>query len=143
MKINNLKNCIGAYRVSGDWEDQFEADRITILRNLTFSIVTEGACPELEMAVTWCLDNIGQRSSEIGENCNYRRLGEISRKQPGNSWNELWYGKTEYDYGFSEFFFENESDLNAFELQVSNFYSIGEDGKKWKTNGFENEMQIE
>lgn len=139
MKKNTYENCVEEYKGFSDWNNQFNFDRDKILKDLTFSIVTEGLSDELLMAVQWCLDNIGKRKDSIGENYNFRKLHENT---PDGLWTELWYGKTGYDYGFSEFFFQNENDLNNFVLQIPNFYATDSNGDKWKTNGVDNETKV-
>lgn len=139
MKINILENCMKEYSKNNQLEKEFFPERTRIIKEMRFRVVTEGSCDELSMAVQWCLDNVGKRKDAIGENYNFRKLDENS---PNGLWTELWYGKTGYDYGFSEFFFQNENDLNNFVLQIPNFYATDSNGDKWKTNGVDNETKV-
>lgn len=117
MIINNLKNCIKEYTSFNKWSDEFTNERNKINKKFSFSIVVEGLCDELSVAVQWCLDNISRRNISVGEDYIFRKLKENS---PDGLWTELWYGKTDYDYGFSEFFFKNQEDLSKFERQINN-----------------------
>lgn len=139
MKTTTLKEVIYECVGEPEWKDNFEPKRQIILRKFPFSILVEGSLDELGTAVNWCLDTISERNDVLRESEKYdfyySRL--LKRNSPNGLWAELWYEKLGYDYGVSEFFFQNEKDLNSFILKVPDFYGIGEDGNKWRTDGMD------
>lgn len=139
MRKNTYENCIKEYKSFDSMDNKFISEHNKIIKDMSFSIVTEGLSDELSMAVQWCLDNIGKRKNIIGEDYNFRKLQEST---PDGLWTELWYGKTGYDYGFSEFFFKHENDLNNFILQITNFHVTDSTGNKWKTDGVDSETKV-
>jgi len=141
MKITTLEKSISKCMSVNEWENDFKVKHKMILEDFPFSVILEGSTDELGMAVDWCLDNLGERNTSFidDENYNFRKL---ERNSPKGIWTELWYGKMDYDYGSSEFFFSVEGDLNNFKIKIPDFYSLGSDGNKWRTDGTDEQGKI-
>jgi hypothetical protein len=116
MKISTYNDCLKEYNNSNSaekWDSQNDIDRQSILKVFPYSLIVEGDTLEWIMAKTWSQSNIGEKTK---------------------TWDELPLGKTDYDYGFFEFYFKDKKDLDSFTNEVQNFYAENE-GKKWKTKG--------
>lgn len=50
-----------------------------------------------------------------------KRYKEVEKHSHTGTWTTVWLGKTGYDYGFSEYYFLNEADRDAFVKEVPNF----------------------
>lgn len=136
MKINTLENFIK----DNYWNEEYEEARKNVATFFQFSVIVEGAIVEYSMAIDWCIKNIGIR------NTNLRKFYENAEQEniKNGQWTEIWYDKIGYDYGFSEFFFKNEEDLKKFKSEISNFYGVEpQTNKKWKTNGYNNFIDLE
>lgn len=120
MKINNFEECIKVYGTDGVLDERDSQDRLKNLKDYPFALVIEGNYLEHDMAAQWLKNNIGLQDEE---------------------WQELWYGKIAYDYGFWEFFFKNQKTLDSFKNAVPTFYAETVTGK-WRTDGYENHIDI-
>ena len=140
MKIDSFENCVNFYKSFDQWDEKFNLYHEKLLTELPFSLVIEGDFSELRQAINWCLNNIGKRSNKNidSENIDFRKLDQNSSS---GIWSELWYEKSDYDYGSSEFFFKNKEDLEKFKLEIPNFY-LEYGKKKWRSNGYNNNEEI-
>jgi len=114
MRINSFATFSNFY--SDGFLNEFDnVNRTQLLQEYPFSIMVEGDVWEHEMAVNW-----------------------LSSKFPNESkhWFAMWYGKTDYDYGFTEYFFSNDLELKSFESAIPNFHLEGNENNKWKSDGF-------
>ncbi len=75
-------------------------ERNVLLLTHQYSVIVEGDFRELEHLEKWIKINIHE-----------------------NSLPQIWYGKTDYDYGFVEYFLNEEKDVNALCLIVPNIYT--------------------
>jgi hypothetical protein len=122
MRESNYDTYLKIYTDIGDLQPELQTRRFEILKHLPFSVVAEGAYPELDMADQWLLKQVGHESE--------------------TSWQKIWYGKIAYDYGFTEYFFEDEPTQPKFADEIPHFYGEGPNGK-WKTDGQENYVSLE
>lgn len=117
MRESTYETCVKTYSEFGLWEEDVNKQRSKKFESLPFSVVAEGAFPELDMADEWLLKHVGDESE--------------------NTWQRIWYGKFDYDYGFTEYFLKDETTRQKFVDEIPHFYGVGPDGK-WKTDGHEN-----
>jgi hypothetical protein len=123
MKISTYNDCRKEYDSLDSvekWNEQNDEDRQTALKIFSHSVIVEGDTLEWIMAKTWSQENIGEKTIK---------------------WDEFPFGKTDYDYGFFEFYFKDKKDLDLFINEIPNFYAENE-GKKWKTKGRFNDEYI-
>ena len=121
MRTSTLADCGKLYSKNSGWQEM-KNQRTEKLNTHPFSVIVEGAFPELDMAEKWLQDFIGPDTDDI--------------------WKKMWFGKITYDYGFMEFYFKDNSSLNKFSSEIPSFYGTGPDGK-WKTDGSEKFTPLE
>lgn len=95
-------------------------ERDVLLLNHQYSVIVEGDFRELENLEKWIKTNIDE-----------------------NSLPQIWYGKTDYDYGFVEYFLKEEKDATALHLIVPNIYTeylYANPPRISKTNGAQAEI---
>jgi hypothetical protein len=106
------------------------------------SVVLEGAYPEHDFATRWCWQNCGECHGECHEmyseypGCplvlatgrierirgrDVMKYEKVAAHLHQGSWTKKWLGKTAYDYGFGEFYFASEADLERFISAVPTF----------------------
>lgn len=101
--------------VEGDWSPELQGARDVALSKYPHSVLVEGYYPEHDVAVEWATSAAGQRDV---------------------AWTSLWYAKTDYDYGFQEFFFVDEADATSFEKAAITFYAmLDSENKRWRSEG--------
>jgi hypothetical protein len=120
MKINTIEYVTKHYTEHHDWDAQDENERKIALEKFPFSLVVEGNYPEADMAIEYCVKNFGDENG---------------------TWMKLWYGKTDYDYGFYEFCFKEEQQLISFKSSVDDFFVI-DTGGNWKSDGPQNRLSL-
>jgi hypothetical protein len=93
-------------------------DRIEMLTKQKFSVIVEGNFLEYDNADEWITLNLGVPV------------------------NQVFYGKTGYDYGFMEYFFANETDSIRFKEAIPKIYTVYPDGSHSKSDGYNTDIPI-
>lgn len=129
-----------------------------------YAVVAEGGYPEHDYARRWCWQNIGPEAGPCSSwQCDYPgcplalateiiergawedKSGEVHNyvqkrhSDPGEhshegEWTYLWLGKTGYDFGFSEFYFANETERQNF-LAAFPTFNWSADWDKFEQDG--------
>ena len=74
MIVNTFANCVQAYRSFNQWDPEYDLMREQFLASFPASVIVEGDYSELDMAVNWCLANIGEAAHHKHlEACNGQR----------------------------------------------------------------------
>jgi hypothetical protein len=150
MTISSYEKFIAEYDKT--WNEDKRAEAIS---KFPYTIVVESSYPVLDYAHRWCWQNFGPyECKECGEHCSeypacpkvlaiqeykikksYTKDGVVHEydfhtRNPGKHghegiWTTVWLGKTGYDYGFSEYYFEKEEDRDKFKLAIPTF-GLGE-----------------
>ncbi len=91
----------------------------TIL-HLPHALMLELAYPEMDFAVRWCWHRFGPRHGECQqEHSQYRVCHiEMPHSHPGR-WTTHWFVKTDYDFGFNEWYFFDRADRDLFREGLS------------------------
>ncbi|HEY2249831.1 MAG TPA: hypothetical protein VGH74_02180 [Planctomycetaceae bacterium] len=126
----------------GDDRRELDAERKERLRRFPNSVALEGAFSEYYFASRWCWQNLGACDGECCESDSeypgcplvlaterIENIGGRQRKKYSRidahvhegSWTNYWLGKTDYDYGFCEFYFANDADRDRFIAAVPTF----------------------
>ena len=122
----------------------FDLEREKLLVQFPFTVVATGEYPEHDYARRWCWQNISpengrcatvhgdypacplvlatERTEQVNwrdksgndHSCERKRYTEPGNHEHTGEWSFLWLGKTGYDYGYGEFCFRNERDLENF-----------------------------
>lgn len=105
-------------------EEGARAERLT---RFPYSVMLQVAYPELDFANRWCWQQFGPAHGECqqfhSENC----ACDIKPKHCHlGVWTEVWFAKTDYDFGFNEWYFREKSHLERFLASVPSI-NWGED----------------
>ncbi len=112
MRVFSYENMIKEYQRSLDIDDIRE--RMRLLSELKYSIIIELSWLEFESLEKWIKENLFESAT-----------------------NEIWYGKTGYDFGFVELFFNIEEDRNKLQNEIPNIYTLSSN-ESWKSDGYDN-----
>lgn len=108
-----------AYRSSenDDPEERLCADdeRSLLLLQFPFAVMLEVAYPEMDFADRWCWETFGPKHGPCRQTqSNYPCcLSEIKHSHEG-AWCTRWFVKTDYDFGFNEWYFREQSQYEMF-----------------------------
>ena len=80
-----------------------------------FSVMLKVSYAEMDFANRWCWQQFGPANAE----CHQAHSEYSACDQPGphchfGRWAVHWYGKTDYNFGFHEWYFSSEADRNRF-----------------------------
>ena len=114
MLVRSYKEMLKEYKIEDLISDDKE-ERIKLLIENKYSVIFEGDFLELDNAEKWVQQNFNK-----------------------NSVTYLFYGKLGYDYGFFEFFFNEQKHALEFAQVVPNLFTAYPIGKIFKTNGYDN-----
>lgn len=107
MKIRKQDELESEYRDIGGVKGLL-SERDGLIFKYPFSVLVTADYTEIENAEKWCKDNVSQ-------------------------WTKLWYGKTDYDYGYMEFLFNKEEDKSKFKNIVEELVIEYQSGLRGKT----------
>ncbi len=96
--------------------EEQQSARHETLSNFPFSVMLQVAYPELDFVNRWCWQSFGPHQGE----CFQIRSGYKSSEYPAcdlalphshiGTWRHRWLVKTDYDFGFCEWYFSNKAD---------------------------------
>jgi hypothetical protein len=107
-------------------EYEVDPERVERLARFPYSVVLQVAYPEMDFANRWCWGHLGPSYGECRQkdsNCCVCLI-ESPHCHFG-VWTDRWLEKTDYNYGFNEWFFQSVADQNAF-LEFVPMISWGE-----------------
>lgn len=112
MKSQSLEYMQALYKNNRGLEPADLEKRKNLLTQYKYSVIIEGSHLEFDNLDRWIKQNISVDPLEA-----------------------IYYGKTDYDYGFAEFFVKEESHVEQLRFAVEYLYSTWGDGAIFKTNG--------
>ena len=111
MKTHQHEEMIKEYGTTQVDIEDLEERKETLSRQ-GYSVIVEGDFLEFENAEKWIEENL--------------HIDTINR---------LFYGKTDYDFSFMEYFFDHEEDSERFKKEVANIYTTYPNGSCSKAAG--------
>lgn len=101
--------------VPSEDKNDVDLERAERLSRFPYSVMLQLVFPEIDFVNRWCWKNLGASYGECLQSHSHYRVCEI--EQPhchyGN-WTDKFLEKTDYDFGFNEWYFISESDQKAF-----------------------------
>jgi hypothetical protein len=92
-----------------------ELDRNERLLRFPYSVMLQVSYPELDFANRWCWQNFGPRDGECTQR--YSEYSACDFREPHShfgTWTSHWFVKTDYDFGFNEWYFAERADREQF-----------------------------
>jgi hypothetical protein len=95
--------------------DDARSERLTLLARFPFAVMLELAFPELDFANQWCWKRFGAGDGQCFEkDSNYRSCTIDYPHSHMGTWTNHWFVKTDYDFGFNEWYFATKEDSDSF-----------------------------
>ena len=92
-----------------------EVDRNELLSKFPHSVVLQVAYPELDFANRWCWLNFGPAYGECDQKYSEYRVCTLEAQHCHyGKWVNHWFAKTDYDFGFTEWYFALNSHRELF-----------------------------
>lgn len=90
-------------------------ERQQILDRFPYPLMLELSFPELDFANRWCWQHFGPSHGEYFQKHSLYRMcaADFPHCHIG-SWSYRWFVKTDYDFGFNEWYFSNASERDLF-----------------------------
>jgi hypothetical protein len=108
-----------------DSEDERAEQRELRNRRLSrfpHSVMLQVAFPELDFIIRWCWMHFGPRNGECTQEYSEYRVCEKGNPHAHEGvWTDHWFTKTEYNFGFNEWYFATRQDFDTFKQQVPSF----------------------
>ena len=101
--------------------------RSDILARFPNAVMLQVAFPELDFANRWCWNNFGPAEGNCSQKDSRYRVCDVETQHShAGNWATHWFVKTEYDFGFNEWYFSDRSHFDLFLAFVSEI-NWGED----------------
>ncbi len=96
-----------------------ELDRNARLSRFPHSVMLKVSFPELDFANRWCWQNFGPSDGECTQRYSEYRVCNLSMPHsPAGTWMSHFFAKTDYDFGFNEWYFAEIVDRDWFVANV-------------------------
>ena len=97
-------------------------DRNQRLIRFPQSVMLQVAFPELDFVNRWCWRHFGPGDGDCAQRYSeYCVCDLIEPHSHVGKWRSHWFVKTDYDFGFNEWYFEESTDCKRFLANVENF----------------------
>jgi hypothetical protein len=92
-----------------------ETDRNQRLLRFPYSVMLKLSFPERDFANRWCWQNFGPSDGECTQRYSeYRVCDRAEPHSHDGKWTCHWFVKTDYDFGFNEWYFAESVDCDLF-----------------------------
>ena len=92
-----------------------ERERQTVVQSFPYAVVLKVAYPELDFSNRWCWKRFGPADGECVEGSSEYRVCEVPGPHSHEGrWRRRWLAKTDYDFGYNEWYFASAEDRAAF-----------------------------
>jgi hypothetical protein len=96
-----------------------EVDRQSRLSRFPYSVMLKVSFPELDFANRWCWQNFGPSDGECLQRYSEYRVCDCTEPHSHiGKWTSHFFVKTEYDFGFNEWYFAERVDRDLFNANV-------------------------
>lgn len=112
MKVQSFEHMRTIYGGNRDLEPDDLEERNKLLTKYKYSVIIEGSHVEFDNLYAWAKQNISPDPLK-----------------------EIYYGKTDYDYGFAEFFIDEKMDKEKLIFAAKNIYTTWGNGTISKSDG--------
>lgn len=90
-------------------------ERLDRLVRFPYPVMLELAFPELDFAIRWCWQQFGPMDGDCTQKYSeYRICTDDAPHRHSGKWTTHWFVKTEYNFGFDEFYFGEQDDRDLF-----------------------------
>jgi hypothetical protein len=100
---------------SADALSDEKAERATYLADFAHTIVLELAYPELDFALRWCWQQFGPARGRCEQaQSEYPACQQPDPHEHDGRWSTRWLVKTNYNFGYNEWYFQTAADRDEF-----------------------------
>jgi hypothetical protein len=90
-------------------------DRNARLLRFPYAVMLKVSYPELDFANRWCWQNFGPCDGKCTQRYSEYRVCDLTDPHSHvGKWSPHFFGKTDYDYGFNEWYFAEVADRDLF-----------------------------
>jgi hypothetical protein len=117
--LSSFEEYLASENYSPDVRAQEERERKGRLSRFPYAVTLQVAYPELDFANRWCWQHFGFSDGEcLGYDGDYPVCSIPERHSHQGKWMWCWLGKTDYNFGFCEWYFSEQSDRDYFLASV-------------------------
>ena len=115
LKLSSIESYLANEEDSPEGRDAEIREREDRLRRFPYSVMLELAYPELDYAHRWCWQRFGPRDGPCRQkDSEYKACLDETEHPHTGKWASYWYVKTDYDFGYNEFYFAGQADRDLF-----------------------------
>jgi hypothetical protein len=99
-------------------EERERSDRMV---RFPYGVMLQVSFPELDFANRWCWENFGPCDGEcMQKQSEYSACDRVDPHVHEGTWTSHWFEKTDYNFGFNEWYFAERADQQRFLANVEN-----------------------
>lgn len=117
--LSSFEDYLASERYSPDEQAEEERVRNERLARFPYPVMMQVSFPELDFANRWCWQRFGPGDGECLEHqSDYRACDLNEAHSHVGKWMWYWLAKTDYNYGFCEWYFSERTDRDSFLASV-------------------------
>ncbi len=102
-----------------EFQGEAERERASRLSQFPYPVTLQVSFPELDFANRWCWQHFGPSDGDcLQRHSHYPACSVPEPHSHTGKWIWYFWGKTDYDFGFCEWYFSEQSDLDRFLASV-------------------------
>jgi hypothetical protein len=117
--LSSFEEYLAGECASTEARTEEERDRSERLARFPHAVMLQVSYPELDFANRWCWQNLGPGDGVCTQHqSEYRVCDRTDPHSHSGKWMSHWLAKTDYDFGFNEWYFAEPEDQQRFLANV-------------------------
>lgn len=123
LKLSSIENYLACEDDSPEERDAAIREREDLLQEFPHSVMLEMAYPELDYAHRWCWQRFGPMDGSCTQkHSEYKVCSDETEHRHTGKWTSRWFVKTDYDFGYNEFYFVERADCDFLLAHLSEIH---------------------
>jgi hypothetical protein len=120
VSLSSFEDYIASVVGSPEARVEQERDRKARLSRFPYVVMLQVSFPELDFANRWCWNHFGPSDGECTQNYSEYRVCALAEPHSHvGKWMSHWFEKTDYNFGFNEWYFAEQRDWECFLANVN------------------------
>lgn len=123
LKISSIDSYLACEDDSPEERDFANRQREDRLHQFPYAVMLEMAFPELDYTHRWCWQRFGPMDGSCTQKYSeYKACSDETEHRHNGKWTSHWFVKTDYDFGYNEFYFVEREDRDLLLAHLSDIH---------------------
>lgn len=123
LKVSSFEHYIANEADSPEKQCAAIQEREDFVHRFPYAVMLELAYPELDYAHRWCWERFGPMDGVCSQKYSeYKVCVDETEHHHTGKWASHWFAKTDYDFGYNEYYFSAQADSELFLAHLSDIH---------------------